>query len=255
MFLKSLCGDLKKLFFRLIPAYTAVTVIVVITRLVLSFAGGVANNGKPPLLHSAVSYTAYFSMLVLIAVVLTVTVFFIKSAVSENEIITLPRLAASVLATAVFNVAAQLIFFGASMLLTFDGGYFYYHFSALIPPFAYSPASTYGIPLCLYSLVSFSLVLSAIPVILSSCFAFGKRFKRATPPTVCAVLAFYSIALIVFIILVLSDVPRTSLFTGYMYSGDYAHVIATYLAAAISVVLVATISFFLTPFFKNKKRR
>ncbi len=255
MFIKSLCSNLKKMFFRLIPVYAAIAVIVIIARLILSFAGGVAESGKPPLLHSTVAYISYFSMLALIAVVLTVTVFFIKNVVTDDEDkIRLPRLAASVLATTIFNVAAQLIFFGASMLLTFDGSYFYYHFSSLIPPLAYSPASVYGIPLCLYSLVSFSLIISAIPVILSSCFAFGKRFKRTTPPTVCAVLAFYSLALTVFIILVLSDIPRTSLFTGYLYSGDYAHVIATYLAATISLVSVAVISFFITPLLKKSKK-
>lgn len=253
MFIKSLCSDLRKLFFRLIPAYAAQVIIVISARLILSFAGGVAQNGKPPMLHSIVSYISYFAMLALVASVLVVTVFFAKNAVTKEEAITFPRLSALLVSTAVFNLTAQLFFFGGSMLLTFDGGYFYYHFSALIPPLAYSPASAYGIPLCLYSLISFSLILSAVPVILASCFIFGQRFRHSTPPTICAVLAFYSVALIMFIILVLSDLPPTSLFTGYLYSGDYAHIIATYLAAAISIVFTAAISFFIAPILKKKR--
>lgn len=253
MFVKSLLSDIKKLFLRLIPAYVAISVIVVIARLILFFAVGIAENGNPPMLHSVVSYISYFSMLAFVIAVLTVTVFFIKSAVTSENTVKLPRLAASLLATTIFNVSAQLIFFGASILLTFDGSYFHYYFSALIPPLAYSISSVYGVPLCLYSLLSFCLILSSIPAILSSCFVFGKKFRHSTPLTVCAVLAFYSIALIFFIILVLSDIPRTSLFTGYMYSGDYAHIIATYLAAAISFLFVSLISFFITPFLKNKK--
>lgn len=253
LFVKSLLGDTKKLFFRLIPAYASVLVIVVIARLILFFAGGIAENGKPPILHSAVSYISYFSMLVFLVAVLTVTVFFIKNIVTSENTIKLSRLAASFLATTLFNVSAQLIFFGACILLTFDGSYFYYYFSSLIPPLAYSISSVYGLPLCLYSLLSFCLIISSIPVILSSCFVFGKRFKYSTPLTVCAILALYSVALIFFIILVLSDIPRTSLFTGYMYSGDYAHIIATYLAAAISFLFVSLISFSITPLLKNKK--
>ena len=253
MFMKSLCGDIKKLFFRLLPLYASITAITIVARLILSFSGGIAQNGKPPILQSAVSYISYFSMLAFVLSVLTVTVFFIKKVVTEEKFVILPRLAASVLATVVFNVSAQILFFGASILLAFDGSYFYYHFSSLIPPLVYIPANIYGMPLCLYSLLSFSPIISSIPVILSSCFLFGKRFKHTTPPTVCAVLAFYSVALIMFIILVLSDIPRTSLFTGYLYSGDYAHVIATYLAAAISMVSAAVISFFTAPLLKRKK--
>jgi len=253
MFVKSLFDDVKKLFFRLIPAYVAMLAIVVIARLVLFFAGGIAENGKPPILHSAVSYISYFSMLAFVVAVLTVTVFFIKNTVTSENTIKLSHLTASVLATALFNVSAQLIFFGACILLTFDGSYFHYYFSSLIPPLAYSLSSVYGVPLCLYTLLSSCLIISSIPVILSSCFVFGKKFKHSTPLTVCAVLAYYSVALIFFIILVLSDIPRTSLFTGYMYSGDYAHIIATYLAAATSFLFVSLISFFIAPMLENKK--
>ena len=226
----------------------AVAVFLLVAGITLSALEGASVPGNGANIASRVfSIAAYIVLILALLCLFVYSCFHARRQFSvfkdDKSIRTVPFVSSLGAAVSLICLAAYLLSVGSGLVFSSVSSSFESEFVNVIPPFAYS-SSKYGEPMVIHTVLSVCLIIVSVSFCAVCIIGVVSVSSRKYTAFAVSFLSYYSSSLIIFIMFILWDFPKASLYSGYLVSGTYAGLMAGYASAALSL-FISDIIFYL----------